>query len=168
MRADNQTDQNKKMKSFSEKLFNFSLGGKTRFSRNSKSSSCSWRTHKVLLPKVSIFYLKITDFCSLQTALLLDIPKNPDFVPKTCIIYFKMDQTVSIQQKHSRTAKNNHHRFKSYRLKARISKQNRPFDQKFEDNEEYTYCFRFQRMNSKNKECSWSLKTKRTSFLERE
>ena len=52
--------------------------------------------------------------------------------------------------------------------KLRIKKWNRPFDQKFEDDEEYTYCFKFQRMNSKNRECSWSLKTKSFRFLGRE
>ena len=72
------------------------------------------------MPKVSIFYLKITDFCSLQTALLLGIPKNPDFVPKTCIIYLEMDQTIVIQQKHPRTRR----AFKVQIQEAEIKSQN--------------------------------------------
>ena len=70
--------------------------------------------------KICNFYLKVTDFCSLQTVPLLGIPKNPEFVPKTCIDYSKMDQTVAIQQKQSRTRRT----FKAQIQEAEIKSQN--------------------------------------------
>ena len=155
------------MKSFSEKLFNIPLGGKTRFSRNSSCSSRSWRTQKVTLPKVGNFCLKVTEFLSLRSVPLLGIPKNPEFIPKTCIIYPEMDQTVEKYQEHSRTRRTVITDSRNHEWKLRIKKQNRPFDQKCKGESEYAYYFRFRRLKSKNKEDAEALKTNSCGFLER-
>ena len=39
-------------------------------------------------------------------------------MPKTCIIYPEMDQTVGKYQEQSRTLKDSHHRFKNFKLQA--------------------------------------------------
>ena len=64
-----------------------------------------------------------------------------------------MDQTVEEYQEHSRTFEDSHHRFKKSKMKTQNQKKkNRPFDQKCKDKFEYTHCFEFRRMNSKNSE----------------
>ena len=108
------------MKSFSGKLFNIPLGGKTRFSRNSSCSSRLRRTQKVTLPKVGNFYLKVTNFCSLQTVPLLGIPKNPEFIPKTCINYSKTDQTVVIQRRTVKNSEEQSWQFQKSKIKSQI------------------------------------------------
>ena len=80
-----------------------------------------------------------------------------------------MDQTVGENQEHSRTQKNSQHSFRNQRSQGRIKKKrNRPFDQKFKDDDKYTYCFDFCRKNQRHSEGFRSLKTKRLRFLERE
>ena len=73
-------------------------------------------------------------------------------MPKTCIIYPEMDQTVGKYQEHSRTRRTVITDSRNHEWKLRIKKQNRPFDQKCKGEFEYTYCVKFQRLKSKNRE----------------
>ena len=59
-------------------------------------------------------------------------------MPKTCIIYPEMDQTVGKYQEYSRTFITV---YRNHRWKLRIKKRDGSFEQKWGDKSEYTYCF---------------------------
>ena len=106
MRADIQTDQYKKMKSFSEKPF-ISFGGKTKFCRNSKSSSCSRRTQKsfclnlVFLPKNHRFLKPTICLSTLLTQKPSFYASNMHYLPRNGSNSREVSRTIKNIQRQS-------------------------------------------------------------------
>ena len=71
-------------------------------------------------------------------------------MPKTCIIYPEMDQTVGKSQKQSRTVITDS---RNHEWKLRIKKRNGSFEQKWGDKSEYTYYFYFRGWNRRTARC---------------
>ena len=85
-------------------------------------------------------------------------------MPKTCIIYPEMDQTVGKYQEQSRTLKDSHHRFKKSRMKTQNQKIKPTIRSEMWRRSRICLLFWILTVENEEQRKCWSLKTKSFEF----